>query len=47
MLLLLSYMLIPLYGIEGAAIASLVTNVLINIVCVYYIKRKLGFYTLF
>ncbi len=45
--LLLSYLLIPPYGIEGAAIASLVTNLLINIACVYYIKRKLGFYTLF
>lgn len=43
----LSYLLIPLYGIEGAAIASLITNVLINLLCIYYIKKKLGFYTLF
>lgn len=45
--LILSYVLIPNYGIEGAAIASLITNVLINILCLYYIKKKLGFYTLF
>lgn len=43
----LSYLLIPLYGIQGAAVASLLTNILINILCIYYIKKKLGFYTLF
>lgn len=42
-----SYFLIPLYGINGAAISSLITNVLINFLCVYYIKKRLGFYTLF
>ncbi|WP_412464800.1 flippase [Flavobacterium mekongense] len=45
--LVLSYLLIPKYGIEGAALASLFTNVLINLLCLYYIKKKLGFYTLF
>lgn len=43
--LVISYLLIPLYGIEGAAISSLGTNILINILCVYFIKKKLGFYT--
>jgi O-antigen/teichoic acid export membrane protein len=43
----LSYLLIPLYGIEGAAFSSLLTNILINVLCLYYIKKKLGFYTLF
>ena len=43
----LSYLLIPIYGIEGAAFSSLITNMLINILCFYYIKKKLGFYTLF
>ena len=37
--------LIPKYGINGSAVASLITNVLFNLVCVYYIKKKLGFYT--
>jgi O-antigen/teichoic acid export membrane protein len=45
--LLLSYLLIPKYNIEGAAIASLITNILINVLCLYFIKKKLGFYTLF
>lgn len=45
--LALSFLLIPKCGIEGAAISSLITNVLINLLCVYYIKKKLGFYTLF
>ncbi|AWH84448.1 hypothetical protein HYN59_04645 [Flavobacterium album] len=43
---LLNLTLIPAYGINGSAIASLLTNVLMNIVCVIYIKKKLGFYTL-
>jgi O-antigen/teichoic acid export membrane protein len=45
--IMISYFLIPLYGINGAAISSLITNVLINLLCVYYIKKRLGFYTLF
>jgi len=45
--LVLSYVLIPSYGIEGAAIASLITNIIINLLCIYFIKKKLGFYTLF
>jgi O-antigen/teichoic acid export membrane protein len=44
---LLSYFLIPLYGIEGAATSSLITNILINLFCILYIKKRLGFYTLF
>lgn len=41
----LNYLLIPLYGINGAATASLITNVLINVICLYYIKKNLGFLT--
>lgn len=41
----LNLVLIPKYGINGAAIASLATNALFNFTCVFYIKRKLGFYT--
>ncbi|MGK4566563.1 flippase [Flavobacterium sp. 3HN19-14] len=43
----LNLALIPQYGIEGSAFASLLTNVLLNFVCVYYVKKRLGFYTLF
>ncbi len=44
---ILNVILIPIYGIEGSASASLITNVLINLLCMYYIKKRLGFYTLF
>lgn len=42
---ILNFVLIPTYGINGSAFASLVTNVVLNVVCIYYIKKKLGFYT--
>lgn len=43
---ILNYVLISNWGILGAAFASLATNVLINVLSLYYIKKKLGFYTL-
>lgn len=42
---ILNYFLIPEYGVDGAAISSLITNVFLNVGCVIYVKRKLGFYT--
>lgn len=45
--IILNFLLIPNYGIKGAAIASLISNIVINSLCIYYIKKKLGFYTLF
>jgi len=42
---ILNYLLIPVYGINGSAAASLVTNAAFNIVCLLYIKKNLGFYT--
>jgi O-antigen/teichoic acid export membrane protein len=44
---ILNILLIPNYGIEGSAFASLVTNIIINLLCLFYIKKNLGFYTLF
>ena len=41
----LNIFLIPKYGINGAAISSLFTNVVFNLICLFYIKKKLGFYT--
>tara|TARA_R110000868_G_scaffold112089_2_gene302111 strand:+ start:5901 stop:7184 length:1284 start_codon:yes stop_codon:yes gene_type:complete len=41
----LNLYLIPNYGIKGAAMASLLTNVIVNVVFVIIIKKKLGFYT--
>ena len=43
--LILNYLLIPIYGINGSAMASLITNTVFNLVCLFYIKKKLGFYT--
>ena len=42
---ILNYFLIPKYGIVGAAIASLFTNVIFNVICLFFIKKRLGFYT--
>jgi O-antigen/teichoic acid export membrane protein len=41
----LNLFLIPKYGIEGAALSSLITNIIVNLIFVYIIKKKLGFYT--
>ena len=45
--IILNYYLIPIYGINGAAIASLITNILLNGICIIYIKKKLGFITFY
>lgn len=42
---ILNFVLIPYMGINGAAIASLTTNVIFNVICLFYIKKRLGFYT--
>jgi O-antigen/teichoic acid export membrane protein len=44
---IINVILISFYGILGAALASLFTNLLLNILCVFFIKKKLGFYTFF
>lgn len=41
----LNYLLIPVYGINGAAIASVITNALLNVISLFYMKKRLGFYT--
>ena len=45
--LVLNYLLIPKYGINGAAQASLITNIILNILCNLYIKRNLGYFTFY
>lgn len=42
---LLNLVLIPNYGIEGAALSSLIVNVIVNTIFVIIIKKKFGFYT--
>ncbi|MCF6297790.1 MAG: flippase [Flavobacteriaceae bacterium] len=42
---ILNLILIPIYGMNGAAFASLISNIFLNLVSIYFIKKKLGFYT--
>ncbi len=42
--IVLNYILIPLYGIEGAAFASMLSIILWNVLASLYIKYKFGFY---
>ena len=43
----LNFILIPIYGINGAAIASMISLSSWNILMVYFVKRKLGFYSFY
>lgn len=45
--IILNMILIPRYGINGAAIACLASTILMNSAALVVIKRKLGYYTLF
>ena len=44
---ILNYILIPVYEIEGAAVASLVSMSIWNLGMVFYIKKEYGFFTFF
>ena len=43
---LLNYFLIPVWGIEGAALATCSTTILWNLLAMFYIYRQFGFVTL-
>jgi O-antigen/teichoic acid export membrane protein len=43
----LNYLLIPIYGINGAALASMVSLATWNLTMVYFVKREFGFYTFY
>jgi len=43
----LNYFLIPIYGIEGAAISSVLSIVFWNLTMVYYVKKEFGFLTIY
>lgn len=45
--IVLNYFLISILGILGAAIASLISNVLLNSLCVIYIKKEFNFLAVF
>ncbi len=40
-------LLIPLYGINGAALASMISLSSWNLIMVYFAKRDFGFYTFY
>ncbi|MFC3414135.1 lipopolysaccharide biosynthesis protein [Algoriphagus hitonicola] len=42
-IIILNYLLIPIYGIEGAALASALVMLLFNLLKYFYLKLKLGF----
>lgn len=43
----LNYFLIPLYGIEGAAFASMTSVIFWNLTMVYFVKKEFGFLTIY
>jgi O-antigen/teichoic acid export membrane protein len=45
--IILNFLLIPIYGIEGAALASMGSIVFWNITMVYYVKKEFGFLTIY
>ncbi|MFM9986436.1 MAG: flippase [Flavobacteriales bacterium] len=45
--LLLSLILVPYYGLTGAAIANAISTIVWNVVALYYVKRNLGFLNIY
>ena len=45
--IILNYILIPIYGILGAAIASGISIIFWNLMMVYYVKKEFGFSTIY
>jgi len=45
--IVLNFSLIPIYGINGSAIATMVSIVIFNLLLVYFVKREFGFYTFY
>lgn len=43
----LNFLLIPSFGIEGAALASMISLSTWNLIMVYFVKREFGFYTIY
>ena len=43
----LNFSFIPIYGINGSAIATMISLVSFNFLLVYYVKKEFGFYTFY
>tara|TARA_B100000795_G_scaffold174491_1_gene131738 strand:- start:135 stop:716 length:582 start_codon:yes stop_codon:yes gene_type:complete len=44
---ILNFFLIPKFGINGAALASMISLSMWNLIMVYFVKRELGLYTFY
>ena len=44
---ILNFSLIPVYGINGSAIATMISLVSFNFLLVYYVRKEFGFYTFY
>ena len=44
---ILNFFLIPKFGINGAALASMISLSMWNLIMVYFVKREFGFYTFY
>jgi len=45
--IVLNFSLIPIYGIDGSAIATMISLVAFNLLLVYFVKKEFGFYTFY
>ena len=45
--IVLNFTLIPIYGINGSAIATMLSLIVFNFLLVYFVKREFGFYTFY
>ena len=45
--IILNLSLIPIYGIDGSAIATMISLIVFNLLLVYFVKREFGFYTFY
>ena len=45
--IILNLTLIPIYGIDGSAIATMISLIVFNLLLVYFVKREFGFYTFY
>ena len=43
--IIMNYFFIKSYGFVGAALASVISNIFLNTICIIYIKKKFNFYT--
>ena len=45
--IVMNYFLIPIYGIAGAAVATMSSIIFWNVTMVYFVKKEFGFLTIY